>query len=111
MTLFNFAIDSELHACDLTKLSSSYFQWNKEMQECRCPGGHALRSEWRAFKNQHSHVVHLGNCGTESAEYHSGLLPAIHQIAATEPVSHQMDNSVSKPTSLPARDNRGALTS
>ncbi len=31
--------------------SISDFQWNEEAQEYRCPTGHALRSEWLAFKN------------------------------------------------------------
>lgn len=38
-------------------LSISGFQWNEETQEYRCPTGHPLRSEWRAFKNQRSHVT------------------------------------------------------
>lgn len=38
-------------------LSSSDFQWDEEPQEYRCPTGHALRSEWRAFRNQRSHVT------------------------------------------------------
>lgn len=38
-------------------LSSTDFQWNEEAQEYRCPSGHALRSEWRPFKNQRSHVT------------------------------------------------------
>lgn len=38
-------------------LSISDFQWSEEAQEYRCPTGHALRSEWRAFKNQRSHVT------------------------------------------------------
>lgn len=38
-------------------LSSTDFQWNEETQEYRCPTGHALRSEWRAFKHQRTHVT------------------------------------------------------
>lgn len=38
-------------------LSISDFQWSEEAQEYRCPTGHALRSEWRAVKNQRSHVT------------------------------------------------------
>ncbi|CAI9000432.1 transposase [Pseudomonas sp. IT-P218] len=38
-------------------ISISDFQWREEAQEYRCPTGHALRSEWRAFKNQRSHVT------------------------------------------------------
>jgi hypothetical protein len=38
-------------------LSISDFQWSEEAQEYCCPTGHALRSEWRAFKNRRSHVT------------------------------------------------------
>jgi transposase len=38
-------------------LSSSDFQWNDRADEYRCPQGHALRSEWRAFKNPRTHVT------------------------------------------------------
>jgi transposase len=37
--------------------SSSDFQWNEAADEYRCPEGHALRSNWRPFKNQRSHVT------------------------------------------------------
>lgn len=38
-------------------LSRSDFQWHEEANEYRCPEGHALRSNWRPFKNQRSHVT------------------------------------------------------
>ena len=38
-------------------LSSSEFQWNEEADEYRCPQGHALRSEWRAFKSARTHIT------------------------------------------------------
>lgn len=37
--------------------SSRDFHWNEEAEECRCPAGNPLRSEWRAFKNERSHVT------------------------------------------------------
>lgn len=37
--------------------SSKDFQWNEEADEYRCPEGHALRSNWRPFKNQRSHIT------------------------------------------------------
>ncbi|MGE8187469.1 transposase [Pseudomonas sp. NPDC086278] len=37
--------------------SSSDFHWNEEAEEYRCPAGNPLRSEWRAFKNERSHVT------------------------------------------------------
>ncbi len=37
--------------------SSKDFHWNEEAEQYRCPAGNALRSEWRAFKNERSHVT------------------------------------------------------
>ena len=38
-------------------LSRSDFQWNEEANEYRCPEGHALRCDWRTFKNPRSHIT------------------------------------------------------
>jgi hypothetical protein len=38
-------------------LSSSDFQWDQQADEYRCPQGHVLRSQWRAFKNPRTHVT------------------------------------------------------
>jgi transposase len=38
-------------------LSSGDFQWNEEADEYRCPQGHALRKQWRAFKNERTHIT------------------------------------------------------
>jgi Transposase DDE domain len=38
-------------------LSSSDFQWDEQRNEYRCPQGHALRSEWRPFKNPRTHIT------------------------------------------------------
>lgn len=38
-------------------LSSSEFQWDEQAAEYRCPQGHALRNQWRAFQNPRSHVT------------------------------------------------------
>jgi Transposase domain (DUF772)/Transposase DDE domain len=38
-------------------LSSGDFQWNEQMDEYRCPAGHALRRQWRAFKNPRTHIT------------------------------------------------------
>jgi transposase len=37
--------------------SSKEFQWVEQSDEYRCPQGHALRSEWRAFKTPRTHVT------------------------------------------------------
>jgi transposase len=33
------------------------FQWREEADEYRCPEGHALRSNWRPFKNIRTHIT------------------------------------------------------
>jgi hypothetical protein len=38
-------------------LSSNDFQWHEEANEYRCPEGHALRSNWRPFKNVRTHIT------------------------------------------------------
>jgi len=38
-------------------LSSSDFRWDSRADEYRCPQGHALRSQWRAFRNPRNHVT------------------------------------------------------
>lgn len=38
-------------------LSSSEFQWSAQADEYRCPQGHALRSQRRAFKNPRTHLT------------------------------------------------------
>ena len=37
--------------------SCSDFKWNEEADEYRCPEGHALRSNWRAFKNPRNQIT------------------------------------------------------
>jgi len=38
-------------------LSSSDFHWDEQAGEYRCLQGHALRSQWRAFKNLRTHLT------------------------------------------------------
>jgi transposase len=38
-------------------LSSSDFQWDEQADEYRCPQGHALRRQWRAFKKLRTHIT------------------------------------------------------
>jgi transposase len=58
----NKAIEPHVPPWDKTQrrdgtLSSSDFEWNEQTNEYRCPQGHALRSEWRTFKNPRTHVT------------------------------------------------------
>jgi len=38
-------------------LSSREFEWNEQANEYRCPQGHALRSQWRPFKIERTHIT------------------------------------------------------
>jgi transposase len=38
-------------------ISSSEFHWSEKNNEYRCPEGHPLRSEWRAFEQKRSHIT------------------------------------------------------
>jgi len=38
-------------------LSAAAFEWNQDANEYRCPEGHALRSDWRSFKNPRDHIT------------------------------------------------------
>jgi len=38
-------------------LSSREFQWNAQADQYRCPQGHALRRQWRAFRNPRTHLT------------------------------------------------------
>jgi transposase len=43
--------------CKADLLSAAEFEWNKDANEYRCPEGHALRSNWRPFKNPRDHIT------------------------------------------------------
>lgn len=56
------AIEPHIPVWDKTQrqdeiLSSSDFQWDEHTDEYRCPQGHALRSQWRAFQKLRTHVT------------------------------------------------------
>ena len=36
---------------------NSDFAWDEQANEYRCPGGHALRSDWRPLKNPRTHIT------------------------------------------------------
>jgi len=38
-------------------LSAGDFEWHEDSNEYRCPEGHALRSDWRQFKDPRDHVT------------------------------------------------------
>ena len=55
--------------------SSSDFHWNEDTEEYRCPAGKALRSEWRAFKNERSHVTKANTINFRSRQTDCATCP------------------------------------
>ena len=49
-------------------LSSSEFEWDATANEYRCPEGHPLRSEWRAFKQTRTHITQANTIIYRSSE-------------------------------------------
>jgi hypothetical protein len=45
------------------------FEWNEKDDEYRCPAGKALRSQWRAFKNPHTHITKADTVVYRSSEF------------------------------------------
>lgn len=43
--------------------------WNEQAQEYRCPGGHALRSQWRVFTNPRSHITKAGTINYRASQW------------------------------------------
>ena len=56
-------------------LSSSDFQWDEQRDEYRCPQGHVLRRNWRAFKNPRSHVTKAGTIIYRSSQADCAVCP------------------------------------
>jgi transposase len=56
-------------------LSSSDFQWDEQRDEYRCPQGHVLRREWRAFKTPRSHVTKAGTIIYRSSQADCAACP------------------------------------
>ena len=56
-------------------LSSSDFQWDEQADEYRCPQGHMLRRQWRAFKIQRTHVTKADTIIYRSSQADCGNCP------------------------------------
>lgn len=56
-------------------LSSSDFQWDEHADEYRCPQGHALRSQWRAFQHPRTHVTQARTIIYRSSQSDCAICP------------------------------------
>ena len=51
------------------------FQWNEEANEYRCPQGYALRSQWRPYKNERTHITKADTIIYRSSEHSCATCP------------------------------------
>jgi transposase len=56
-------------------LSISDFRWDEQAEEYRCPQGHALRSQWRAFKKLRTHLTKAGTIIYRSSQSDCAACP------------------------------------
>lgn len=56
-------------------LSRSDFEWNEQLDEYRCPEGHALRRERRAFKKERTHVTKANTIIYRASQLDCGKCP------------------------------------
>ena len=66
-------------------LSSSEFRWNEHADEYRCPQGHRLRREWRAFKNPRTHITKANTIIYRSSQSDCATCPMKPRCCPTTP--------------------------
>jgi hypothetical protein len=71
-------IESHVPVWDRTQrddgtLSSSDFEWNEQADEYRCPEGHALRKQWRPFKNERTHITQADTIIYRACQHHCAI--------------------------------------
>jgi len=67
-------------------LSSSDFQWNEQADEYRCPQGHALRRQWRAFSNPRTHITKADTIIYRSSQSDCATCPIKDRCCPNTPV-------------------------
>ena len=67
-------------------LSSDAFQWDEERDEYRCPQGHALRREWRAFVRPRTHVTKADTVIYRSRQADCRLCPMKSKCCPSTPI-------------------------
>jgi hypothetical protein len=86
-------------------LSSSDFQWDEEADEYRCPQGHVLRSQWRAFKHLRTHVTKADTIIYRSSQADCATCPMKARCCPNTPV-----RKIARSVHESARDVARAIT-
>ena len=80
-------------------LSSSDFQWNEQADEYRCPQGHALRIQRRAFKSPRTHVTKADTIIYRSSQFDCKTCPMKASCCPNTPI-----RKIARSVHEPARD-------
>jgi len=80
-------------------LSSSDFQWDEQRNEYRCPEGHALRSNWRPFKNARTHITKADSIIYRSSKFDCADCPMKARCCPSTPI-----RKIARSIHEPARD-------
>src|SRR5664279_5960059 len=67
-------------------LSAAEFEWHQDPDEYRCPQGHALRSEWRPFKNPRDHITKADTIVYRSSAKDCASCPAKQSCCPNTPI-------------------------
>jgi transposase len=78
---------------------NSAFQWDAEENEYRCPAGKALRSQWRSFKNERSHITKDNTIKYRSSQSDCASCSLKNQCCPKTPI-----RKITRSVHEPARD-------
>ena len=78
-------------------LSSTEFQWNEKADEYRCPQGHALRRQWRAFSNPRTHLTKADTIIYRSSQSDCTTCPMKERAAQTHRFARSRAASMNLP--------------
>jgi len=66
--------------------SSSDFTWDEQANEYTCPQGHPLRSQWRAFKIERSHVTKADTIVYRASQHDCSTCPMKQRCCPNTPM-------------------------
>jgi transposase len=84
-------------------LSSAEFQWDEQAEQYRCPQGHALRRQWRAFKSLRTHITKANTIIYRSSQSDCATCPIKARCCPNTPI-RKIARSVHEAARQRARD-------
>ena len=84
---------------------NSAFQWDVQANEYRCPAGHALRSQWRSFKNERHHITKADTIKYRASQFDCAPCPLKQRCCPNTPV-----RTIARSIYEPARNVARAIT-